>query len=128
MTQTADESLELALRHLERVRASWDPPDGTDLALYGFYCLEASVVAAALHVGWQRPSGHRDKEKAARRLITAHGLPDISGLLVELNEMRKYEAYGDIVRPDEMDPEDTAHEIENYVESVKALIGWRHKD
>ena len=52
-----------------------------------------------------------------------HGLPDVAGLLSELNEMRKYEAYGDVVRPDELDPEDAAREIEEYVESVSKLIG-----
>ncbi|MCY4622630.1 MAG: hypothetical protein OXD34_12485 [bacterium] len=124
MAQTADESLGLALRHLKRVRGSWDPPDWADLSLYGFYCLEACVVAAALHVGWQRPTGHPRKEDAAQRLSTTHGLPDVAGLLVKLNEMRKYEAYGDVVPPDELVPEDTAQEIEEYVESIKALIGW----
>ena len=46
MAQTADESFRLALRHLERVRGSWDPPDWAELSFYGFYCLEACIVAA----------------------------------------------------------------------------------
>lgn len=125
MTQTADESFQLALRHLERVRGSWDDPsDWADLSLYGLFCLEACIVAAVLHVGWPRPKTHRRKEKAAIRLSTEHGLPDAAGLLVLLNDMRKHEAYGDVVRPDELDPEDAAREIEDYVESVSRLIGW----
>jgi len=53
---------------------------------------------------------------------TEHGLPDIAGLLVLLNDVRKHEAYGDVVRPDELDPENAAREIEDYVESVSRLI------
>ena len=48
----AEKSLSHAKRHLERVLAAWDSPtDWEDLTIYGFYCLEASVVAAALHIG-----------------------------------------------------------------------------
>jgi hypothetical protein len=44
--------LKLAQRHLERVRAAWDTPtDWDDLSMYGFYCLEAAVESAAIHVG-----------------------------------------------------------------------------
>lgn len=90
---------------------------------YGLYCLEACIVAAVLHVGWPRPKTHRSKEKAAIRLSTEHGLPDVAGLLVLLNDVRKHEAYGDVVRPDELDPENAARQIEDYVESVSRLIG-----
>lgn len=51
MDQNAEDSFELALKHLERVRDSWDnPTDWPDLSIYGFYCLAACIVAAALHL------------------------------------------------------------------------------
>ena len=50
--KTKATSLALARRHLERVQNSWDDPvDWDDLSLYGFYCLENAVEAAALHFG-----------------------------------------------------------------------------
>ncbi len=49
------------------------------------------------------------------------GLPDISDLLRKLNDARKAAAYGDIELP-ELDAEDTAAEIEEYVEAVAALL------
>ncbi len=123
MEQTAENSLQLANSHLERVLASWDEPtDWADLSTYGFYCLEASIVAAALHLGWQRPSSHRAKDDAAARLRDEHGLPDVEDLLFVLNEARKYEAYGDTSRPDDLNAEEIAAAIEEYVASVGALL------
>ena len=40
----------------------------------------------------------------------------------DLNETRKSESYGDIEAP-ELDAEDTATRIENYVEAVRKLLG-----
>ena len=52
MPQSAQESFELALRPLDKVLLSWDDPtDWADLATYGFYCVEACVVAAVLYSG-----------------------------------------------------------------------------
>ncbi len=49
---TPHEKLALAQKHLDRVLDSWDEPtDWDDLSLYGFYCLEAAVEAAALRSG-----------------------------------------------------------------------------
>ena len=49
--QTAEDSFQLALSHLERVQVSWDDPtDWADLSSYGLYCLEVSIVAAALYL------------------------------------------------------------------------------
>ena len=90
--------------------------------MYGFYCLEACVVAAALRLEQKAPRGHMAKTRAARRLNKEHGLPDVEGLLVDLNAMRKYTAYGDTDPPDDMEPEDIALSIEGYVESVRALL------
>jgi len=123
MEQTAEDSFRLALSHLERVQAAWDTPtDWTDLSTYGFYCLEACVVAATLHLKEQAQRSHPAKAEAARRLNQEHGLPDVEGLLVDLNAMRKHTAYGDTDPPDDMEPEDIALSIEGYVESVRALL------
>ena len=123
MDQTTEDSLGLARSHLQRVQvARSEPTDWADLSTYGFYCLEAAIVAAALHFGWRRPSTHRAKEAAAQRLHAEHGLPDTADLLFALNQTRKHEAYGDTARPEDLDPEDIAVTIEEYVESVEALL------
>lgn len=126
MTQTATGSLEVARRHLQKVEdAWWEPVDWADLALYGFYCLEACVVAVALHLGQPRPkSSHRAKVAAASDFATSHGLPDIEQLLIDLNDRRKHEAYGDIelADDDELDAEDVAIEIRAYFEAVEAMV------
>lgn len=123
MEQTAEDSFRLALSHLERVQTAWDDPtDWADLSLYGFYCLEACIVAASLRLGEQAPRGHRAKVGAGRRLHKQHGLPDIEVLLVNLNAMRKYAAYGDTEPPGDLEPEDVACSIEEYVESVRELF------
>ena len=89
--------------------------------MFGLYCLEACVVAAVLHLGGPRPRNHQKKAQEAQRLSTAHGLPDVSDLLVDLNNMRKHEAYGDIVPPGNLDPQDVAEAVENYFEAVNGL-------
>jgi hypothetical protein len=75
MATTADEKLELAGRHLERVLAAWDEPtDWDDLSLYGFYCLEAAVEAAAIHLGLSTsrslPSSHQRAKHRVRLCST----------------------------------------------------------
>ena len=126
MAQTALEALEVARRHLEKVEAAWwHPTDWADLALYGFYCLEACVVAAALHLGLERPkSTHPAKAEQARQLAAAHGLPDVEQLLVALNDRRKFEAYGDSDLPEDEDPaaEDVAYEIRAYYEAIEGML------
>lgn len=96
--------------------------DWADLSLYGFYCLEACVVAAAIHLGRSRPRHHQQKVQEARHISVAHGLPDVSDLLIDLNGMRKHVAYGDIGAPGNLDPQDVASEVEEYVEAVKRLL------
>ena len=114
-------SLDLARRHLERVRSSRDEPtDWADLSLYGFYCLEACVVAAASRLGWEIPRTHPAKAAAAERLAAEAGLPDIGDLLVDLNTARKAVAYGDVDLP-ELSAEDVATAIEAYVDAVGGL-------
>ena len=121
--QSAEDSLRLARAHLERVqKAAWDPPDWADLSSYGLYCLEACIVAAALHLGEPRPGSHFAKAEAAESLSQEHGLPDIVDVLIDLNTMRKHQAYGDTPAPVGMDPEDTASMIETYVDLVQGLL------
>lgn len=115
------DKLELARRHLDRVQSAWEEPDWDDLSLYGFYCLEAAVEAAALHFGFRTSKKHWEKVDVAIRLQQKKGLPDISDLLRELNDARKAAAYGDIELP-ELDAEDTAVKIEEYVEAVASLL------
>jgi len=119
---TARQRLNLAKRHLKRVQAAWDPPDWLDLAMYGFYCLEHAVSAAATRAKIKFGKTHPSKADAARELAARHGLPDVSSLLVELNDARKSVAYGDISMP-HLDPEDVAIEVEEYVDAVEAFLG-----
>ena len=120
---TADDKLMLAKRHLERVRVAWDDPtDWADLSIYGFYALEAAVDAACLHVGAATAKHHPARAVAAAALASSHGLPNISELLRDLNEVRKHQSYGDVDAP-ELSAEETAAEVEAYVGSVAALVG-----
>jgi hypothetical protein len=120
------DKLTLARRHLDRVQSAWQEPDWDDLSLYGFYCLEAAVEAGALHFGFRTSTKHWEKVDTALQLHRKKGLPDISDLLRKLNVARKAAAYGDIELP-ELDPEDTAEEIEEYVEAVAKLLQGRKK-
>jgi hypothetical protein len=119
---------QLAKKHLERVLIAWDEPtDWDDLSLYGFYCLEAAVEAAALHFGIHTSKKHWEKVDVSEELHNKKGLPDISDLLSDLNEARKAAAYGDIDRPD-LDAEKIASQIEQYVEAVGELIMAENDD
>jgi hypothetical protein len=118
---TAKDKLDLARRHLERVRVAWDPPDWADLSLYGFYALEAAVEAASLYYGMDVQKTHWARVEAAESLHRQHRLADVSVLLRDLNETRKSEAYGD-VQPPELDAEDVASEIESFIEAVGQIL------
>jgi hypothetical protein len=113
--------LALAQRHLQRALSAWSAPDWDDLSLYGFYCLENAVEAAALHVGLEPTNVHSEKADIALVLHEEHGLPDVSDLLVDLNAARKAVAYGDVEAP-ELDAEDVATQIEEFVETVVGLL------
>lgn len=120
--------LELARRHLDRVLGAWtDPTDWDDLSVYGFYCLEAAVEAAALHFGLRTSKKHWEKIDLASELHQKRALPDIAQLLGDLNDARKATAYGDVERPD-LDAEDIASQIERYVEAVSALVSGDQHD
>ena len=125
---TGSRKLELAKRHLDRVLGAWtEPTDWDDLSLYGFYCLEAAVEAAALHVGLRTSKKHWEKVDLAEDLHNKKGLPQIGDLLRDLNNARKAAAYGDMDRPD-LDAEDIASQIEAYVDAVAALIAPEETD
>ena len=97
---------------LEPSLAAWDAPtDWDDLSLYGFYCLENAVEAAAKHLGIQTSRKHWEKAELAGELHDQHGLPDVEQLLRDLNEARKAAAYGDVEGPD-LDAEEIAMQIE----------------
>lgn len=83
-------SLTLAERHLERVQVAWDhPTDWDDLAIYGLYCVEAAVMAAAQHAGLSITRSHRAKSDLAEELANEYGLPEIADLMPELNLARR---------------------------------------
>ena len=121
----AEEKLKLAQRHLDRVLGAWDTPtDWDDLSLYGFYCLEAAVEAAARHVGMKTSKKHWEKADVAGELHTNYGLPDVEQLLHDLNDARKSAAYGDVPAPN-LNAEAVASEIERYVDAVTSLVERR---
>jgi pyruvate-formate lyase len=121
MVRAADK-LKLARKHLKRVRTAWpEPTDWDDLFLYGFYCLEAAVTAAALHFNLGTSRMHWEKVDIASKLHKNKGLPDVTELLRDLNDARKAAAYGDIPSP-ELDAEDIASKIEEYVEAVESIL------
>ncbi len=121
MTPDALEKLRLAETQLDRVLSSWDEPDWADLSIYGFHTLENGVDAAWLHVGKRLVRDHPSRVDAARHLHEKHGLPDVSDLLYDLNETRKSESYGDIEAP-ELDAEETATHIEQFIDAVRELV------
>ena len=55
-------------------------------------------------------------------LSAERDFPAIGDLLVDLNEMRKREAYGDVDAPEGLHAEDTATAIEEYVDAVRRLL------
>lgn len=123
VAMSGEQSLALARKHLERVQdAVMEPPDWLEIATFGFYALEASVIAAAEHLGLKVAKTHPAKSKAAESLASEHGLPDVSGLLYELNMARKSEAYGDVAFPSDLDAEEACAEIEGFVKAVEDLL------
>lgn len=122
MTKATDK-LDTARKHLDRAQtAADDPINWDDLSLYGFYCLEAAVEAAARYSGLGSTKKHWEKEELAEELHRLKGLPDVSDLLGDLNDARKAVAYGDVDRPEDLDPAGIASKLENYVAAVEAFM------
>jgi hypothetical protein len=93
--QSAADKLSLARRHLDRVLSAWDAPtDWDDLSLYGFYCLENAVEAAAIHLSIRTSRRHWEKADLAGELHEKHGLPDVETLLRDLNEAKESRSIG----------------------------------
>ena len=78
--------------------------------------------AACLHVGLGTARSHPARAEAAAALASNYGLPDVSELLRDLNELRKHESYGDVDAP-ELGAEEIAASLEAYLDSVAALVG-----
>jgi len=97
------------------------------VCIYGFHALENAVVAAADHLAipWERT--HPSKVNVARALGSQHGLPDVSGLLTDLNSLRKSEAYGETPPSQSRSAEDIAVQIETFVEAIAALLNGSEK-
>ncbi len=118
------ERLSLARQQLGRAQvAGFEPVDWAELSIWAFYTLENAVIAAADHFNrpWERT--HSSKVKVARRLHADDGLQDVSQLLVDLNELRKSEAYGEVRLSPSMDAEDVLAEVEQFIEAVAQLVG-----
>lgn len=116
------DKLDLAREQLVRVQSACvEPVDWLELTIFAFYALENAVVAAADHfqVPW-KPT-HPSKVTVAQLLAEEHGLPDIADLLTELNELRKSEAYGEVLAPTRLDPEDIASAVESYIDAVEQV-------
>jgi hypothetical protein len=64
--------------------------------MYGFYCLENAVSAAATHAKLTFAKTHPSKAEAAGQLAARHRLPDVSSLLVpQLDRPPELEAAGE---------------------------------
>ena len=116
------DKMNLARRHLERVQVAWDDPaDWADLASYGLYALEAAVDAVLLFLDEEVRPAHWHRADAAKQLSSEHGLDDVSELIRDLNEVRKREAYGDVIAP-ELDAEEVATTIEEHIDAVATFV------
>ncbi len=116
------DKMELARRHLQRVQDAWeDPTDWADLSFYGLYALEAAVDAVLLFLDKEVRPAHWHRADAAKQLASEQGLDDVSELIRDLNEVRKSEAYGDVIAP-ELDAAEVASTIEEYIDAVAARV------
>jgi hypothetical protein len=127
-TQDQPPPFEFARNHLVRARnaARKSPVDWTDLTVYGFYCLELALKAAAEHLGAKISPNHLQKAELAKALAGAHNLPDVSALLLDLNEARKATGYGDVAIP-RLDSDDLLAQLEGYVSAVGGLLDAHEK-
>jgi len=119
----SSEKLDLAREQLSRAQvAAFEPEDWAELSIWAFYAVENAVIAAADHLQlpWER--SHPSKVKVSRALHGAHGLPDVSSLLVELNELRKSEAYGEVQPSRSLTAEEIVIAVEGFIEAVGQLV------
>lgn len=122
MMADAKALLARAESRLRRARAAAPhPTDRYDLTIYGFYRVEAAVMAAATYVGLAVRRTHPGKSAAAERLAQDCGLPNVSVLLPMLNAARKAAAYGDTPLP-AIDPVRLVRELDRYVSAVTKML------
>ncbi len=112
--------IELAKRELGKAQvAAIDPVDWLDVAVYSFYALENAVVAAADLEGLIWKPRHDSKIEVSELLRERLQLPDVAGLLRELNELRKSESYGEIRPPETRSAEEIVALVEGYILAVE---------
>lgn len=112
--------LQLAKNELAKAQVgAFEPVDWLEVALFAFYALENAVCAAAdFHgVSWKRD--HPSKVAAAEALHRSHDLPDVQQLLIDLNELRKSESYGEVRPPVDRTAEDVVADVEAYLVAVE---------
>ena len=71
-------------------------------------------------ISWKRT--HDSKIEAAQELHQRLGLPDVSVLLRDLNELRKSESYGEIRPPVSRSADEIVGEVEEYVGEVERRL------
>lgn len=121
-SQGPPDKLALSREELERAQvAAFDPVDWPEVCVWSFYALENAVVAAAETLGVEWQPSHPSKVKVARELHDQHHLPDVASLLIELNELRKSQAYGELTQSPTMSAEDFVVEIETFIDLVEEL-------
>jgi len=115
--------LEIARKHLGKVRDAWEEPDWDDLTTYGLYCLEACIRAAVLKFGGTPVNTHYGKVDQSIELANNHGFDDIKDLLTELNDGRKANAYGDDEFDEsDYDAKDMASRIKSYFDATEKIL------
>jgi hypothetical protein len=76
----------------------------------------------ARDTGGRRPIITVQKSKLLGASTPNTAFSDIADLLIDLNTGRKAETYGDVDRPEDLEAEDVASAVEEYVEVVVEII------
>lgn len=123
-------ALRRAQSQLERVQVAWlDPPDHVEAVTFAFYAYENAIVAVAEAKGIKWTKNHAEKARLAGRLFSDGILStDVEDRLIALNTLRKDVAYGE-PGPElqEMDLEELAVELEQFLEEVEEIVGGATK-
>ncbi len=117
--------LERAKKQLERVQtAICEPEDREEAVTWAFYAYENAVVAAAEKKGIKWVKTHPSKVEVAGKLNSLGILSvDVGTHIQHLNELRKDVQYGEPGEElEEMDLEDLASELENFINEVDSVI------
>lgn len=106
-----------------------DPPDHVEAVTFAFYAYENAIVAVAEAKGIKWTKNHAEKARLAGRLFSDGILStDVEDRLIALNTLRKDVAYGE-PGPElqEMDLEELAVELEQFLEEVEEIVGGATK-